>query len=82
MSDRARRDVHVRISRIVVDRAALSGDTASADGWRVRLTDRIAEQIAAAPAEANGPSSSTLIDSIASAVAARVSPHVRDDGGR
>jgi hypothetical protein len=74
-----RRDVHVRISRLVIDRAALSG--AGADGLRERLTARIAARIADQPAD-GGPSRSSLSDSIAEAVSARVSPHLTGTGRR
>jgi hypothetical protein len=67
------RDVHVRISRLVIDRAALSGS--GQVGLSERLADRISGRIAgSAPVDAAGRSA--LIDSIADAVSARVSPHV------
>lgn len=69
-----RADVHVRISRIVIDRAVAPD---ADDRWRDRLTDRIAAEISApmrAEAESSRP---TLIDSIARAVSARVPPPPR-----
>jgi hypothetical protein len=72
-----RADVHVRISRIVIDRAVAPGVD---DRWRDRLTDRIAAEIEApmrAEAESSRP---TLIDSIARAVSARVSPSPTQTG--
>jgi hypothetical protein len=67
-------DVHVRISRLAIDRPALSGSGEA--GLSERLADRISERIAGNAPAADDAGRSALIDSIAEAVSARVSPHV------
>jgi hypothetical protein len=68
------RDVHVRISRLVVDRTALSAS--GGVGLSERLADRISGRIAGSAPVPDAAGRSALIDAIADAVSAQVSPHV------
>jgi hypothetical protein len=68
------REVHVRISRLAIDRTALSGSGEA--GLSERLADRIGGRIAGSAPAGDAAGRSALIDSIADAVSARVSPHI------
>lgn len=74
------REVHVHVSRIVVDRGVVPGTGVAQ--LREHLAGRIANRVTRAATETTEPASPfSVADAIADAIASRVSPHV-DGAGR